>query len=182
MATALYTAGHSTRSSDEFRELLQGHGVRLLVDVRRFPGSRRHPHFNADALERDLATAGIRYRHEEALGGRRSGRANSPNDAWRNAGFRAYADHALTAEFRRALDRVLRDAARHRTAVMCAEAVPWRCHRRILADHAVARGHRVLHILSPDRITEHELEPHARVAEDGTVRYPARGDDQLDML
>lgn len=181
MATIL-TVGHSTRRLPEFLGLLRAHGVELLVDVRRYPASRRHPHFGREALAAALAEAGLGYRHEEALGGRRSGRPDSPNGAWRNAGFRAYADYAATEDFRDALERLEAAARSRATSVMCAEAVPWRCHRRILADHLVARGHGVRHILGPERAPAHELHPRARPAEDGTLIYPAPADDQLEMM
>ena len=180
--TRLWTVGHSTREADEFLELLASHGVELLVDVRRYPASRRHPHFGREPLAAALERAGLDYRHEEALGGRRSGRADSPNGAWRSAGFRAYADHAATDDFRSALERLVARARRRPTAVMCAEAVPWRCHRRILADHLVARGHEVRHILGPERAPAHELHPRARPTDDGTLIYPPPEDDQLPML
>lgn len=178
----LHTVGHSTRGAEEFVNLLRAHGIVLLADVRRFPGSRRHPHFGAGPLARTLEEVGIGYRHEEPLGGRRDGREDSPNGAWRNAGFRAYADHAGSEPFRRALERVLDDARSQPTAVMCAEALPWRCHRRIIADHAVVRGFRVLHLLSRDRTRTHELHPRARLREDGVLVYPPEEEDQIDLL
>ena len=172
--STLYTVGHSTRSLDEFLSLLRAHGIRRLEDVRRFPGSRRYPHFGREALAAALAEAGIEYQHEEALGGRRESDAapDSPNRAWRSASFRAYADYMATAAFRGALDRLLAAARETPTAVMCAEAVPWRCHRQLIADAAVARGWRVLHVLDGKRADEHTLRAEARVLEDGTVTYP----------
>ena len=142
----------------------------LLVDVRRYPGSRRHPQFEREALARALEGAGIEYRHEPDLGGHRQPRADSPNTAWRNAAFRGYADHTATPEFQQALARLL--AAPPRTAVMCAEAVPWRCHRQLIADALVARGVDVRHILGPRRVEPHVLHGDARVAPDGRVAYP----------
>lgn len=171
------TVGHSTRSAEELVDLLRDHDVDLLVDVRRHPGSRRHPQFNRDALASTLEEAGIGYRHEEALGGRRSlgdAPADGPCAGWRSDGFRAYARHLNGEDARRALDRLKREAADRRPAVMCAEAVPWRCHRQIVADHLVARGHRVIHLLDRNRSEPHELRETARVGEDGTVIYPAR--------
>jgi uncharacterized protein (DUF488 family) len=172
--STLYTIGHSTRSFDEFLALLRAHGIRRLVDVRRFPGSRRYPHFGQAALAAALPEAGIEYVHEEALGGRREAEAaeDSPNRAWRSASFRAYADYMASDAFRGALDRVLGAARETPTAVMCAEAVPWRCHRQLIADAAVARGWRVLHVLDERRADEHALRAEARVLEDGTVIYP----------
>jgi uncharacterized protein (DUF488 family) len=181
----LFTVGHSNRTAGEFLELLAAHGIQTLVDVRRFPGSRRHPQFGQDALAGALGAREIEYLHEADLGGRRAssagGRVPSPNGAWRVAAFRAYADYALTAPFRAALELVLAHAAQRPTAVMCAEAVPWRCHRRIIADHAVARGWAVQHILAPHRLESHDLHPEARVREDGRVVYPAPDPEQAEL-
>jgi uncharacterized protein (DUF488 family) len=123
----IHTIGHSTREADELVELLRQHGVDLLVDVRRFPGSRRHPQFNRELLAADLSAAGIRYRHAPELGGRRSGSVTSPNLAWRNPSFRAYADHLATPEFRVALDRLLEEATGHGVALMCRTAARQGC-------------------------------------------------------
>src|SRR4051794_4314409 len=129
---ALYTIGHSTRTIEQFIALLRENGVELLVDVRRFPGSRRHPQFGIASLAASLAAEGIGYAHAEPLGGRRGGDADpsSPNTAWRNAAFRAYADYMATPPFRAALDRLIALSRERPTVIMCAEAVPWRCHRR----------------------------------------------------
>jgi uncharacterized protein (DUF488 family) len=170
--TTIHTVGHSTRAADEFTALLHAHGIRVLVDVRRFPGSKRHPQFSRQALAATLPAAGIEYVHEEALGGRRDVQDGSPNAAWRNRSFRGYADHMLTQEFRAALDRLIERAAVASTAIMCAEAVPWRCHRNLIADALVARGHEVLHIVSATRADAHELNANARVERDGTITYP----------
>lgn len=169
----VYTIGHSTRSLEEFLALLQQHGIRRLVDVRRFPTSRRHPHFVREALAEALRLAGIRYVHELDLGGRRGARRDSPNTAWRAKGFQAYADHMDTPGFQAALERVIASAERRATAVMCAEITPWRCHRQLLADALVARGHRVLHVVTAERIEEHRLHPAARVLEPRRLIYPA---------
>lgn len=172
-----FTVGHSTRIAEELVDLLQDHDVDLLVDVRRHPGSRRHPQFNRDALASTLEGAGIGYRHEETLGGRRSlddAPTDGPCAGWRSDGFRAYARHLNGREGRRALDRLEEEGADGRPAVMCAEAVPWRCHRQIVADHLVARGHEVLHLLDRERTERHELREMARVQDDHTVTYPAR--------
>jgi uncharacterized protein (DUF488 family) len=171
---ALFTIGHSTRSTEELLSLLAEHGVELLVDVRRFPGSRRHPQFSRDALAAALAGAGIEYMHEPRLGGRRAARPGSPHTAWRVAAFRGYADHMETAEFSQALEELIRLSRQRRLAVMCAEAVPWRCHRRLISDALVARGLEVLHILAPGRADRHELDPNARV-EDGGRRLVYAG-------
>ena len=165
----VYTIGHSTRTIEEFIALLTEQGIDLLVDIRRFPGSKRYPHFGKEQLPRHLKAAGIDYLHEEVFGGRRDPRPDSVHLAWRNPSFRAYADHMATAGFRAALDRVLADAGARRTAVMCAEAVPWRCHRNLISDALLARGAEVLHIM--DAKTElHTLTRFAWI-EDGEVRY-----------
>lgn len=178
----ILTVGHSTLPIAEFVELLGAHGVDLLVDVRRYPGSRRHPHFAREPLAAALATAGIAYHHEPGLGGRRRPRPDSPHTAWRVAGFRAYSDYMETAEFRAALARLEALAEGRAVAVMCAEAVPWRCHRRLVADALVARGRPVEHILSPTRVDPHELSPHAVVAgPDGKLAYPAGGARQGEL-
>lgn len=182
MAPPLFTVGHSTRSADDFLALLEAHGVRTLVDVRRFPGSRRHPHFNREALASTLERAGIVYVHEEDLGGRRGAPdAASPNAGWRNASFRAYADHTATPAFREALGRLLETPGTP-AAVMCAEAVPWRCHRQLIADAAVALGREVRHILGPGHAEPHALNPMGRVGEDGVVFYPPEGAAQGDLF
>jgi uncharacterized protein (DUF488 family) len=150
--------------------------VPRLVDVRRYPASRRHPQFAREALSGALQRAGIEYRHEPDLGGRRKPRERSPNQAWRNAAFRGYADHMALPEFEAALTRVL-DAPR-RTAVMCAEALPWRCHRQLIADALVARGVEVLHVFGPGRVEAHALHVDARVGPGGRVTYPRGQRDQ----
>jgi uncharacterized protein (DUF488 family) len=173
---AVFTIGHSTRTIGEFIGLLRENGIRLLVDVRRFPGSRRHPHFGRDALAASLADAGIAYRHEDALGGRRASDPSagpSPNTAWRHAAFRAYADYMATPPFRAAVGRLIGDAAARRTTVMCAEAVPWRCHRRLITDALLARGIPVMDIINPGKTSPAALSPHALVQPDGGVTYPA---------
>lgn len=167
-----YTIGHSTRSADEFVSALRPHGVDIVVDVRRLPGSDRHPQFDQDALAETLRRNGIEYRYLEALGGRRSSdRSDSPNAGWNNESFRAYADYALSEEFQRALDELVELGEEYTPAIMCAEAVYWRCHRRIVADWLVARRHDVLDIFDPDRANDHEL-PAFAVVDDGRVRYP----------
>ena len=168
----LFTIGHSTLAIEEFVALLHTHAIEHVVDVRRFPASRRHPHFARDALAKTLATEGLDYTHMEALGGRRAARPDSPNDAWRNASFRGYADYLQTGEFREALDRVLDLAAEQRVVVMCAEAVPWRCHRNLIADAVTARGVEVYHITGT-KAAVHKLSPHAVKGSDGTLTYPA---------
>jgi len=166
----IYTVGHSTRPQQELIAILKAAGVELLVDVRRFPGSRRHPQFGKEALRAGLAREGIAYRHEPDLGGRRDPRPDSPNTAWRVAAFRGYADHMASPEFRRALDRLV--AEPHvPTAVMCAEAQPSQCHRQLIADALVARGLEVVHLLAPGQRQVHVLSPAAVLRRDGTVAY-----------
>jgi uncharacterized protein (DUF488 family) len=179
---AIYTIGHSTRTAEEFVGLLREHGVRLLVDVRRFPGSRRHPQFGRDALAATLAEAGIAYRHEEALGGRRASDRSagpSPNTAWRHAAFRAYADYTATPTFQAALGRLMRDGAERTTTIMCAETVPWRCHRRLITDALLARGVPVLDIMGSGEARPAVLSEHAVVREDRTLIYPATPQQDL---
>jgi uncharacterized protein (DUF488 family) len=172
-APEVLTIGHSTRSFDELLALLREHEVTTLVDVRRFPGSRRHPQFNAPVLARALEEAGIAYVHEPDLGGHREPRADSPNTAWRLASFRGYADHMASTAFRDALERIRGRSARERPAVMCAEAVPWRCHRQLISDALVATGTPVTHILGPGAARAHEKNPSARLGADGVLVYPA---------
>ncbi|MGQ0750530.1 MAG: DUF488 domain-containing protein [Betaproteobacteria bacterium] len=165
--TTLHTVGHGNRAAGEFIELLQQAGIRYIVDVRAFPASRRHPHFERSALEGTLHDASIAYTWEgEALGGRRRPSRDSPNVALRNASFRAYADHMLLPAFRSALDRVLAAAAKHTVAVMCAERLPWQCHRYLISDSVVARGFPVLHIVSQDTRMPHKLSALARAEGD----------------
>jgi uncharacterized protein (DUF488 family) len=172
----VFTIGHSTLSLSEFLALLHLHGVEEVVDVRRYPGSRRYPHFGQALLEHALHADGIRYRHVLALGGRRKAATEgSPNMAWRSLSFRAYADYMATAPFIQALDDLIALSATVRPVIMCAEAVPWRCHRQLIADALVARGLTVLHIIGPARPSEHVLSPHARLLADGRLEYPAEG-------
>lgn len=168
----VHTLGHSTRSAEQLLALMVEFDLRCLVDVRRYPASRRHPHFGKEPLETNLAGAGIRYVHESELGGRRRLQPDSPNTAWRSDGFRAYADYMATPEFGAALKRLEDRARERRTAIMCAEAVPWRCHRQLIADALVTRGHDVIHILGPGRVEHHRLNPAARRRADGTLVYP----------
>jgi len=178
----VYTVGHSTRELVELVGLLRAAGVDLLVDVRRHPGSRRCPQFRKEHLERSLREEGIGYCHEEALGGRRSRKADSPNGWWRNAAFRAYADHMASAEFCEALRRLEQAAAERMPAIMCAEVVPWRCHRQLIADLLVARGHEVVHLIGPGQSEVHRQNPAARPLPDGGIVYPAPGPRQLELL
>lgn len=171
----LWTIGHSTRSWEEFLQLLQEHGIERLVDVRHYPSSSRVPWSNMSVLSTHLREAGIGYEHLQDLGGYRTPRQDSENAGWRNAGFRGYADYMDTDAFRAALERLVMLAKQRRTAIMCAEAVPWRCHRSLLSDALVVRGVRVVHILSPGTTREHSLTSFAKVR-GGRITYPhARG-------
>jgi uncharacterized protein (DUF488 family) len=165
----VYTLGHSTRSAAEFMTLLREHGIAGISDVRRFPASRRHPHFGREALAEMLAAAGLHYDWLPALGGRRAPRPDSPHTAWREPAFRAYADHMETEEFRAGLEQLIRLVEARPTAVMCAEAVPWRCHRQLVADALVARGLQVMHVLGPGAPKPHALNRHARLDGDRIV-------------
>ncbi len=169
----IFTVGHSTRPVEELIALLHENGVRLVLDVRRYPGSRRHPQYGGEALAAALAAAGIAYRHEPDLGGRRRPAGDSPNTFWRNAQFRGYADHLAGDAARAALARVAADGAAGPVALMCAEAVPWRCHRQLIADALVARGVEVRHSLGPGRAARHELSAAVRIDADGRLVYPA---------
>ena len=171
MLKRIYTIGHSTRTLDELVALLREHGVTRLADVRRYPGSRRHPQFSREALEASLT--GIDYIHCEALGGRRKPLPDSRNGAWKNDQFRGYADHMGTPEFQGALDQLLQGD--RPTAVMCAEAVPWRCHRNLLADELVRRGLEVIHITAPQKAHPHKLSEMARLERDRVVYPPEQG-------
>ncbi len=171
----LWTIGHSSREFATFLHLLQVHDIRLVADVRSWPGSRRHPQFGRQALERGLEAAGIAYRHLPGLGGRRGVQAlgrPSPNRFWEVPGFRNYADYALTPAFAEALREVITLARAQPTAIMCAEAHPSRCHRRIITDHLLARGIEVVHILDAGRSEPAEMTDAARVGPDGVVTYP----------
>ncbi|HJU20664.1 MAG TPA: DUF488 domain-containing protein [Stellaceae bacterium] len=170
----IFTIGHSTRSLAEFVALLREAGVTLLVDVRSFPRSRANPQFNAESLVPALAAEGIDYRHLSALGGRRGRRrdaAPSPNALWQMEAFRNYADYAMTEPFRAGLAELIALARRQRTAIMCAEAVWWRCHRRIIADYLLARGFPVMHIMGPGKTVPATPTPGAQPQADGTVLY-----------
>jgi uncharacterized protein (DUF488 family) len=175
----LLTVGHSTHPLDAFLALLRGAGVQTIADVRRFPGSRRHPHFSADALDQALRGLGVEYVHLPELGGRRSVAPNSPNAGWQIAAFRAYADHLRTPEFAAGRDRLAALAAERRTAVMCAEAQPWRCHRRLIADVFIFAGWRVRHLMPSGRLDDHAPPPFAIRADDGLPLYPTGGQRAL---
>ena len=163
MPLTIWTLGHSTRSSDDLLDLLRAHRIELVADVRRFPGSRRLPHFSGAALGESLAAHGIGYQWFAALGGRRRPDPDSPNIAWRNASFRAYADHLETEEFAEGLFELLMVSHGLRTAVMCAEVLWWRCHRRLVADVLTSLGVVVMHLRDLEAPEPHRLTPPARL-------------------
>jgi uncharacterized protein (DUF488 family) len=166
----VWTVGHSTRTIDELLAVLAAHEIEAVVDVRRFPGSRRLPQFGSAELAASLRAAGLGYQWIESLGGRRRADAASPNDAWQNDAFRGYADHTDTEEFADGLFDLLMVASGLRTAVMCAEMLWWRCHRRIIADVLTSLGHEVRHIRDTGTAELHELSPPARLV-DGMLTY-----------
>ena len=171
----VYTIGHSSRSAVDLIERLKAEDVDLLIDVRRFPRSRRHPQFNIETLPAALATSGIGYHHAEALGGRRRRSLEadaSPNTGWREDGFRNYADYAMTAPFRLALDVLVASAETQTPAIMCAEALWWQCHRRIISDYLLVCGIDVIHILGSGETKPVVLTLGAKPQADGTVHYP----------
>ena len=171
LTNVLLTIGHSNRTLEAFLHLLVAHGVTGLVDVRTIPQSRYNPQFNRETLPDALAKAGIRYAHMAGLGGRRQPRPDSHNAGWRHPSFRGYADYMQTPQFEEHLATLLQMAQVDRIAVMCAEAVPWRCHRSLIADAAVVRGVPVDHIMSPTVRSKHTLTPFARV-EGAGLTYP----------
>lgn len=179
----VWTIGHSTRPLDVFLALLARESIQHVADVRAFPSSRRYPHFDREPLQASLARVGIEYSHHRELGGRRPARAGSANGGWRNSGFRGYADYMATADFRDAIEALIVVGAGARTSVMCAEAVPWRCHRTLISDALVARKIDVHHIFDA-RSTEHVLTSLA-VVEGDRIAYPpaaAPPDRELDLF
>ena len=171
----VYTIGHSTRSQEELIGLLKDAGVTCLVDVRSYPRSRTNPQFNSDVLARALGRAGVGYRHMKALGGRRGAQdlgRPSPNGLWRQDAFRNYADYALSPAFAAALGALRALAGETRCAIMCAEALWWQCHRRIVTDYLLAAGDEVLHILGPGKIEPGRVTPGAGPQPGGSVHYP----------
>jgi uncharacterized protein (DUF488 family) len=170
--TAIFTIGHSNRAAEAFLALLRAHGIECVADIRTIPRSRHNPQFSRDALRARLRAAGIAYRHLKTLGGLRHPRADSKNRGWRNASFRGFADYMETAEFAAGLERLIELGRGKRTAMLCAEAVPWRCHRSLVADALLARGIPVEHILSGNRTLAHALTSFARVRADRII-YPA---------
>ncbi|HEY2413519.1 MAG TPA: DUF488 domain-containing protein [Pirellulaceae bacterium] len=168
----LWTIGHSNRPLADFLSLLTENKIESLADVRLLPGSRRHPQFDQDALATSLADANVTYTHFRALGGRRTKRAgSSPNSAWQVAAFAAYADYMLTPEFRAAFAELRELAETRRTAIMCAESLPWRCHRRLIADQFLATGWQVRDIIGPHNTKSHNLPSFAKI-QNNQVTYP----------
>lgn len=173
----LFTIGHSTRSLEELASILQAHGIRTLVDVRTVPRSRRVPQFNAQTIGTDLSKWHVKYEQLPALGGLRKPSLSSINRAWRNASFRGYADYMQTPAFEAGLEQLIAIASSSPTAIMCAEAVPWRCHRSLIADAMIARGWRVIDLMSQRAAKPHKLTEFARV--EGTkVTYPGFDNDR----
>lgn len=173
----IWTIGHSNRAIDEFVALLQAHRITRLIDVRRFPASRAHPHFNSGPLADALAQRGLGYESVPELGGRRQPAPDSHNTAWRNQSFRGYADYMETAPFQAAIDRLAALAVHERIAIMCSEALWWRCHRALIADELTARGVAVRHIMSAGAAKRHTLTSAATLI-DGRLSYRARDDGQ----
>ena len=169
----LYTIGHSTRSSMELHELLHAHGIEVLADIRTYPFSRRFPHFNGEEMRRWLGDVGIYYVHLPILGGRRTKSLGdaSPNGAWKSLSFRNFADYMQTEDFERGMQDLFALVHSHRVAIMCSEAVPWRCHRGLVSDACIARGWEVLHILGPGEPRTHAKTQFARI-EGARVTYP----------
>ena len=167
----IWTIGHSTRGIDEFISLLEENEIKLLVDVRTWPGSKRYPQFNKDTLAESLNAHGIRYEHFPELGGKRKSKPDSRNTAWRNASFRGYADYMETEQFQKGIERLLDVAAEAGpTAIMCAEAVWWRCHRSLIADYLKARGVEMLHVLGANKVEPHPYTSAARIV-NGELSY-----------
>jgi uncharacterized protein (DUF488 family) len=175
-ARTIWTIGHSTRTLEGFLGVLAAYGIEAIADVRRFPGSRRHPYFQRDELAISLPAHGVAYQWLPRLGGRRKARKDSPNTAWRNASFQGYADHMASAEFAEGLAELLAFAATRRTALMCAEAMWWRCHRSMIADLLKSRGIEVIHIVDATHGTAHPYTAPARIV-DGRLSYATAGSD-----
>jgi len=167
---SLWTIGHSTLSIEDFISKLKSFEIQVLADVRSYPGSRRYPHFNREKLSASLADTGIRYEHFSELGGRRRARPDSLNIAWRNESFRGYADYMETNEFRAGIDRLLNIATTQRTAIMCSEAVWWRCHRSLISDYSKVQGIEVNHIMSIGKAEPHPFTSAAGIV-DGELSY-----------
>jgi uncharacterized protein (DUF488 family) len=173
----IWTIGHSTRPIEEFIALLKSHEIQRLIDVRTMPRSRHNPQFNTEIFAVNLAAADLRYRHSAGLGGLRKASKESINQGWRNASFRGYADYMQTEEFQKAVEELMVDSRLQPTTIMCAEAVPWRCHRSLIADVLTTRGWEVRHIMSSTDAKPHQLTSFARVV-DGAISYPKPTDSE----
>lgn len=179
MMTRIWTIGHSTRTIEEFVSALQAHGIKLVADVRLLPGSKRYPQFNKERLAKSLIDHAIGYEHFPELGGRRKARRDSRNTAWRNEAFRGYADYMETVEFSEGIARLREIAERHgAVAIMCAEAVWWRCHRSLIADYLKAQGTEIIHIMNANKTEPHPFTSAARIV-NGKLNY---GDEPLELL
>jgi uncharacterized protein (DUF488 family) len=170
-SVTVYTIGHSTRSIEEFEEILHRHMIKVIVDVRTIPRSRHNPQFNQAELKTSLEASKIGYVHIHGLGGLRHTRKDSPNMGWRNLSFRGFADYMQTKQFKEGLLRLMQLAKKGRIALMCAEAVPWRCHRSLISDALKVRGVNVVHIMSLTQSRAHVLTPWIKV-EDTNITYP----------
>ncbi|MGB7946270.1 MAG: DUF488 domain-containing protein [Candidatus Binatia bacterium] len=179
--SSIYSIGHSTRSLDGFLELIERFRIQLLLDIRTIPRSRHVPQFNSASLERALQNHRVGYRHVKRLGGLRKPIHDSPNTGWRNLSFRGFADYMQTADFKKGLSGLLDLAAEKKVALMCAEAVPWRCHRSLISDSLLIRGIEVLHIISAKSVRLHELTPFVAVKGD-RITYPKIADEGLPAL
>jgi uncharacterized protein (DUF488 family) len=168
---SIFTVGHSTRSIDEFVKLLQAHGVKEIIDVRSIPMSRHNPQFNTDTIKESLQREHIRYKHLKKLGGLRHANKGSINLGWRNASFRGFADYMATPEFSKGLEALMKIASLRTTAIMCAEAVPWRCHRSLIADALSKKGWIVRDIISTSAPRKHRLTPFLKIKK-GQLTYP----------
>jgi uncharacterized protein (DUF488 family) len=171
MPYQLWTIGHSTLPISEFVRLLHAHGIKVLVDIRTVPRSQHNPQFNTDALARSLAKAGINYQHSAELGGLRKPQKDSLNQGWRNASFRGYADYMQTKKFQRAVEELMAYGTKQNTVIMCAEAVPWRCHRSLIADVLLVNQWEIYHIMSGADAKPHQLTSFARII-DKQLWYP----------
>ena len=170
----IWTIGHSTRKLEQFVALLHSFGIKMLVDVRNYPGSRRYPHFNKEALEMSLPAHNIQYIHLKELGGRRKPVEGSTNTAWRNEAFRGYADYMETNEFKKGIDNLETIAEKQPTAYMCSEAVWWSCHRALVSDYLKWKGWTVMHIMDMAKVTEHPFTKPASI-KNGLLRYDEPG-------
>ena len=175
MPRILWTIGHSTRGLDELVDVLRHYGIEMVVDVRTVPRSRKNPQFNKEDLGPALQQVGIEYVHVRELGGLRKAREDSTNMAWRDDGFRGFADYMQTPGFEEGIERLVGLAESKRTAIMCAEILPWQCHRSLIADALIVRGFEVVEIFDAQKSQPHKLTPFA-IVEDGKVTYPAQSD------